>query len=333
MLRGFSIVIVLSIASMIVADFGVSQEQARRERAERRAREAQQRQEALFGGPLPPGTVTIIGRSLFNPRNDGLGNSVVLMEAARNQNLQRELGLTEAQADQMQAARADIQVQAMMLAPKYINRFKTMTGADRDAVQEELQKEIEGLQQKMNERIEGIVTPEQRTKARTLVFQSVGGVESPLINMDTLEALNLTDAQREKAKATFREMEAERMTQMEEGLKLIERAIEKGGVNMSPEDRRAFEEEGRALQSKILETGKKLGDGLRTHLTQAQLDLEKRLMAERPGFLPPLPRQRWGQVMGPYVPGLDSWAPGQGAPNQTERRRSPFPTREQQDDE
>jgi len=331
MLRGFSIVIVWSIVLMGFVAFGVSQEQlSPRERAERRAKDIQQRQEAVFGGKLPPGVVTVVGRAFFQPQNHSFGNSAVLLQAAKDPNVQKELGLTDAQVAQMQAARNDLQFQTMLLAPKYVNRFKTMTGADHDAVQAELQKEFEMLNQTINERIEGIVTLEQKTKARTLVFQSIGGVDSPLINMDTLATLNLTNEQREKAKATFNEMEAERRAQMEESLKLIEKAVEKGGVNMSPEDRRAIEEEGRAIQSKILATGKKLGDQLRTHLTQEQLDLAKRLMADRPGFLPPLPRQTWGKIMESYVPGLDSWRPGQGAPKELteERKRKPFPSNE-----
>jgi len=331
MLQRFCIVFVVS--TVFIA-FGISQEPSQRERAERRAQQAQRQQEAIFGGKMPPGVATVVGRSVFRSNYPNLANSATLLEASRNPNIQKELGLTDDQVSQMQSARSDLNFQMLGLAPKYVTRFKAMTNADHDAVQEELQKEFDAINQRINARLDAIVTPEQKNKARTLVFQSTGGIDSPLVNMDALATLNLTDAQKEKAKATLSNFDTERFAQLEEGLQLVEKAIAKGGVNMSAEDRKAIEEEGQVLQSKILTTGKKYGDELRTFLTQEQLDLEKRLMAERPGFLPPLPRARWGMMMGEYVPGLDSWMPGQGAPkDQTqERKLRPFPKKEQADE-
>ena len=138
--------IILGIASIILAGFGISQEQlSPRERAERRAADIQQRSEAIFGGKLPPGAATVIGRAAIHSSREGFTNSVTLLEAAKDTNIQKELGLSAAQVSQMQSARTDMQLQAMMLAPKYINRFKTMTDADHDAIQEELQQEIEAV--------------------------------------------------------------------------------------------------------------------------------------------------------------------------------------------
>jgi hypothetical protein len=271
----------------------------------------QQRQEALFGGPLPPGTATVVGRAALQSR-EGAANSITLLEAARNPNLQKELGLDETQIKQMQSARSELQLQAMMSAPKYVTRFKTMTDEDHDTIQAELQKEIEVMNKMINDRVDKIVTPEQKAKARTLVFQSIGGVDSPLIDMDSLSTLNLTEAQRAKAEAVLQETEAERLAQAEEGFKLLEKAIEKGGVNMSAEDRQALEEEGKTLQSRVLETGKKVGGRLRAFLTPEQLEQEKKLLASRPDFLPRLMRE--ARSNGGYIPGVGAWRPGQELP-------------------
>ena len=321
---------VVFVASMVFAALGVSQELPLRERNERRAKEIQERQEAIFGGKLPPGTVTVVGRAALHSNRKGVANSLALLETTDNPDFRREMGLSDDQTAQMQSIRNDMRFQMMMLAPKYISRFKTMTDADHAGVQEELQKEIDTINQTINERVDAIVTSDQKTKAQTLVFQSIGGIDSPLIGMDTISTLGLTDEQKKKAEAAFKGIEAERFAQAEEGLKLLERAVEKGGVNMSAEDRKAIEEEGRALQARIIETGKKIGDNLRTFLTPEQLALEKRLMAARPSYLPPLPRAMWNNVVEQYAPGIHSWMPGHGAPSPNDEPK-PFPVKEEAD--
>lgn len=300
--------------------------QERRERRERRAREAQRRQEALFQGKVPPGTATVVGRSVISSTNKGFGTTAALLEAAGNANIRNELGLTDEQAAGLKAARDELRFQMLMTAPKYVDRFKTMTEADHRAIQQDIEKELAGIQAK----VDNLVTPEQRKKAQTLVFQGIGGLDSPIINLDAMSALDLSDEQKEKMKGTFKEMESERIAQMEEGLKLAERVVQLGGVNMSPEDRKALEAEGRTLQTRIMATGQNLGNRLRAHLTDAQKDKEKQLLANRPAFLPRLPRQMRGDFTGGYAPGLGSWMPGQGAPvpDETKSRRRPFPQKE-----
>ncbi|MDR3199213.1 MAG: hypothetical protein LBU34_15200 [Planctomycetaceae bacterium] len=304
------------------------QDQQRKELRERREREAQQRSEALFQGKPPAGTTTIVGRSVINSvSNKGFGNTIALLEIARKPEICSEMGFNNEQTASLKSARDMIQAQIFMNAPKYVQRFKTMTEADHKAIQEDIEKDI----QRMTDHVENLITPEQKKNVQKLVFQGVGGLNSPVINLDTMSTLNLTEEQKKKAETTFKEMENERIAQMEEGLKLIEKAIALGGVNMSPEDRAKIEAEGKALEARILATGRTLGDKLRTHLTGEQLELEKNLLANRPQFLPPLPRQLRGDFTGQYSPGLDSWTPGQGVPqdwNKDKKRRRPFPTQE-----
>ncbi|MDR2754181.1 MAG: hypothetical protein LBC20_00610 [Planctomycetaceae bacterium] len=304
------------------------QDQQRKEYRERRQREAQQRSETLFQGKPPAGTTTIVGRSVINSVNSkGFGNTIALLEIAKKPEICNEMGFNDEQTASLKSARDMIQAQIFMNAPKYVHRFKTMADADHKTIQEDIEKDI----QRMTDHVETLITPEQKKNVQKLVFQGMGGLNSPIINLDAMSTLNLTEEQKKKAEITFKEMESERVAQMEEGLKLIEKAIELGGVNMSPEDKAKIEAEGKALEARILAAGKTLGDKLRTHLTSEQLELEKNLIANRPKYLPPLPRQLRGDFTGQYSPGLDSWTPGQGVPqdwNKEKKSRRPFPTQE-----
>lgn len=327
-----SFVFVLSVFSWdgvlpYLAAQDANAEQQRRERRERRAQEMQQRQEALFQGKVPKGTATVVGRSVIYSVDRGFGSTIALMEAADNANVRNEIGLTEDQAEQLKAAKNELRMQMLFLAPKYADRFKKMGEADHEAIQKDIEKEIKSI----SDRVDNIATPEQKAKVQKLTFQAMGGLDSPIINMDAMSTLNLSEDQKEKMRSTLKEMEKERLSQMEEGLKLVEKAIERGGVNMSEEDRKTLEAEGKALQGQIIATGKKLGDRLRTHLTDEQLAMEKDLMANRPSYLPRLPRQMRGDFTQQYSPGLDSWVPGQGVPRDrvdSKRHRRPFPSKE-----
>jgi hypothetical protein len=304
------------------------QDQQRKEYRERREREAQQRSEMLFQGKPPAGTTTVVGRSVINAiSNKGFGNTIALLEIARKQEICNEMGFNNEQAASLKTARDMVHAQIFMNAPKYVQRFKTMTEADHKSIQEELEKDL----QRITDHVETLTTPEQKKNVQKLVFQSMGGLNSPMINLDTMSGLNLTDEQKKKAETTLKDMESERIAQMEEGLKLIEKAITLGGANMSPEDRAMIEAEGKALETRILATGKMLGDKLRVHLTDEQRELEKKLLANRPKYLPPLPRQLRGDFTDQSSPGLNSWIPGQGVPqdqSEEKKRRRPFPAQE-----
>lgn len=285
----------------------------RRERRDRQARSVQSHTNNLFGGgPPPPGTASIVGRSVIHSVDQGFGNTIALLDAGNSQNMRNALGLSETQAQQLKAANEQLKVQMLMRAPAYAKRFKEMGPDDHEEIQQELIKDM----QKITEHVESFVTPEQKEKSRTLVFQAMGGLDSPVINPDALSVLKLSKEQQEQTGAVLKEMEKERVAQMEEGLKLFERAVALGGPNMSPEDRATLRADAKALETRIFATGKKLGDRLRSHLTEEQREMEKRLMAERPPFMFPLPGPMRGNFSPEYAPGINSWTPGQGAPSE-----------------
>lgn len=329
----FAVWAVLLATVLILPDFAVFAQssdsaQQRRERRLKREQEAQTRLDGMFKGQMPEGTATVFGRAMIGSITDsGFGNSIMLLEAGKHKVLSDELGLNQEQFSRMQFARDEIQMAVLVNTPKYVNRFKSMTEADHQSIQKDLQADFKRIADHMD----SITTPEQKEKTNKLMFQTLGGLDSPVMNLNTMQVLKLSDEQKEMAKKSFEEMEAERVAQMEEGLKLIEKAVKLGGANMSEEDRAKIEAEGKALEARIIATGKKLGDKLRIHLTDEQRELEKSLIASRPSFLPRLPAHMRGDYTGASSVGLDSWAPGQGAPKdgREKRRRRPFPVTEE----
>ena len=285
------------------------------------------RPDAIFEGGRPPaGTISVVGRSFIHSINNGFGNTMAIMDAARNQNMRTELGLDDDQTNQLRTLQGEMQLKMMMLVPQYANRFKSMTDADHAKIQADIEKELK----EVTDKVTNVVTSEQQQKARTVVFQTLGGLDSPVMNLDAMSALNLSEEQKNRVKKTFDELEKERLTLLEDGLKLAEKAMKLGAPNLSPEDRRMLDEERLALEARAFASGKKLGDALRVHLTDSQRELEKKLLANRPGFLPPLPRQMRPEAEAGYAPGADSWRPGQGATIDRGTER-PFPVKEGDD--
>lgn len=330
MFRKLTFLTLLAISPILLGETIFSQatdqqRQERQERRERREREAMQRGNMMFQGKTPPGTVTVLGRSVIGSVNEGFGNSLVIMGGVGNPELRSQLGLTDEQVAALRNAGNEIRTETLMRVPKYLERFKNMGPQDHDAIQKELQSDFQALR----DHVEKNVTPEQMQKSRTVVFQSLGGLDSPLMNLDAMSALDLSDEQRQKAEATFKALEQERVAQLEDSLKLAEKFVEYG-PDMTPEQRAELDEMRQSLEVRIYATGKKLGEQLRGHLTAEQRDREKYLIANRPGFLPPLPRQMRGED-GEGSSGFGSWRPGQGSmrDNSDEKqRRRAFPKQE-----
>ena len=270
-----------------------------------------------FGGPMraifqeqppPPGAVTVLGRSFVRSFQNGFGNSLALLIGSDDNNVQQELGLTDTEVNSIQLIKA----QMLLNAPKYATRFKTMTEADQKSIQADLERDMERIAESFN----NLLSPDRKEKAQKLVFQSLGGLESPMTSLSSMEVLNLSEDQKKKMQTVFDEMQKERHAQMEASFQLIEQAVALGGPNMSSEDREQLRREGEKLRTQIFSTGKKLAGRLRQHLTTEQLEQEKQLLASRPAFLPRLPKQMRENTENGYRPGVDSWRPGQDVPVQ-----------------
>lgn len=290
-------------------------------------RESRRGRDPFQGKTPPPGTVSIIGRSFVKSVADGRGNIGPLLGAVGDKNLRDDLGLSDEQTAKLKVIRDEMRGQMMVKGGQYALRFNNMTEADYGQIEQDISGELKELEAK----VLAVVTPEQVQKSRTLVFQATGGIDSPFGNVDTLSTLNLTDEQKEQTRKTMAAMDKERLELLEDGLKLAEKVVAAGGPRMSKEDRERLEKEIRLFENRVYESGKKLGDSIRPLLTEEQKTLATRLMANRPKYLPPLPRRfraRLGEETD-YVPGSDSWQPGQGAPEETGEPKRPrlFPSR------
>ncbi|MCL2742998.1 MAG: hypothetical protein FWE67_04020 [Planctomycetaceae bacterium] len=322
MTRKVFFVAVALLFLMVSAEIASAQETEERTARERRREQRQQGGNPFPGGPSP-GTISVMVRSGLSSFEKGFGNTFVLL-ASNGPETRDALGLSEEKEKEFIALRNELQGQLLQKMPQYANRFMKMTEADHKVVQEELEKEFQAV----TDKVDKIATLELKQNARKTVFQWSGGLDSPLMNPDTIETLNLTEEQKTKVKTAFKELEAERKGQVEEFLKALEKQAALGGrqESLTPEEWEKFEKEMEALANRAFATGKKLGEALRKHLTKEQLELEKKLLADRPKFMPPLPPQLRGEESEEYRPGADSWRPGQGAPKDgEEKKRRPFP--------
>jgi len=274
----------------------------------------------IFQGQTPPpGAVSVLGRSLVGALDNGFGNSLTMLIAAGDKNVRQEIGMTDSEVNAIRL----LQVQMLTNAPQYAARFKTMTEADQKGIHEDLERDLGRITAYFDRSLE----PERKEKVQKFVFQTLGGISSPMIGLDAMEALNLSDSQRRKLQSVFDDVKEERREHLETILNVAERVIVAGGVqNLSEEDRAQMQKEGRELEAKVFETARKLADRLRQHLTPEQLAKEKQLIASRPAFLralPPQMRQEEPRTEddGTYVPGANSWRPGQDLPVQMQERR------------
>jgi len=272
------------------------------------------------GQPPPPGAVSVLGRSFFGALENGSAGSFALLAGVDDQNVRQELGLTDTEVNSIRLLRGAM----LMNAPQYAVKFRNMTEETQANVQADLSRDLGRITASLNT----AMSAERQQNVQKLVFQTLGGVDSPIINLSAMEVLELSEDQKGKLKGVFDDMREERVAQMEKMLGMAEKVIAAGGPqNLSEEERDELRKAGQELESQSFETAKKLAERLRQHLTPAQLAKEKELLASRPAFLPPLPRQmREGRENNQgytennegngYNPGPDAWQPGQGLPGQ-----------------
>ena len=274
----------------------------------------------MFRGQTPPpGAVTVLGRTFFGALENGFGNSLALLIGSDDQNVRRELGLTDTEANSIQLVRA----QMLMNSPRYAARFQSMSEEDKQSIQQDLSRDIG----RITTALENALAPERKEKVQKLVFQSLGGLDSPMVSLSSMEPLNLSEEQKKKMQSVFDEMKEERVSHMESMLKMAEKVVAVGGPqNLSEEEREQLRKEGEALRDQSFAAAKKLAERLRQHLTPAQLELEKQLIASRPAFLPPLPPQQQraentAESSGNSGPNERSWQPGKEMPGQSQTPR------------
>ncbi|MDR0608538.1 MAG: Spy/CpxP family protein refolding chaperone [Planctomycetaceae bacterium] len=253
----------------------------------------------------------------------GGGGGIELL--TRNAEIKSRLGLTEEQVGKLGKLSEELRARPNDRRPgsgppsrEELQKFR-----------EEFEKRFDETQTKINQ----ILTPEQQEKYKTLQFQLIGGLDSPLLRVRSLEVLNLTEEQKAKLKTINDEREAESRA-----------AFEKRGPidwrKLSQEER---EKLGAELQAENETRTKKFAEQIKAVLTPEQKEKAEKLTAEakevqeKIGFGIGIRERRGGENRsgrgegGEYRPDRDSWRPGQGAGergNQNRQPRRTFPQTE-----
>ena len=208
----------------------------------------------------------------------------------------------------------------------------------------------------MDEEIQNTLTPEQMEKVQLLKMQLLPEMGLPSVSM--FEPLGLTDEQKEEMEAIKQEMMSEfdllvdeAMSQRREFFKVmiesvveanqetpltswdeVSKAMAQGAVKAGekPEFRQRHQEFNKKGQS----FATRFRDRLMNVLTDEQLDEMQRIMDESPDFVKQMiqvgKQQREAmEQSGQYIPGPNSWRPGDGAPAdfKMERQEQRFPRR------
>jgi len=214
-----------------------------------------------------------------------------------NADARAELGITEEQIQKLREA------------------GEAMRGSFTPPVQGErpdpaqMREQIEKMQAETRKNLESTLSKEQVGKLDVMVFQRSGGLEGPMVNAESLRALNLTDDQKAKLQAAQgKRMEAMRPAE---------------GFDF----RTASQEERQAQMAKMREAGEKANEAFQAELkgilSKEQVAKAEELMKNVPEYL----QQRapgQGQGQGQRNRGnLDGWQPGQGPreanPNREQR--------------
>jgi Spy/CpxP family protein refolding chaperone len=260
---------------------------------------------------FPPKMITVIGRSFANSIDKGVPELFLTFQSSRNKEVRKALGITDDQAKQIETQNAAWQMRSFTLFPELMKRFDNPTEDDLKSIQKDIENEF----QKEIAKIDTIITPEQRAKSKELIFQMMGGLDSPLVNKDALDILNLTGEQRKKAEEVIDQMKIERNAKFEELMKLFETVIEKS-KDCPEEELNELRKKIEKLGAEINVLGKKAGNQLKGFLNEQQRQKAEDLIVNAPEFAKKFQRltNRFTKDV-PYIPNANSWQPGQDVPD------------------
>ena len=238
-------------------------------------------EDMLQGQTLPPGTITVLGRSMFNALENGHGNALALLLNVNDQDVQQALGLSNEETDTLRALRT----QMFLGAGLYANRFRNMSEENQRSLQEDITRDLG----RMSAQISNALPPERQENVQKMVFQTLGGLDSPIINISSMEALDLSADQREKMREIFDETRRERAAQVDTMLEMMERAMAANNVpDLMPDDQEEWEKQRQEYDARMNEMTQRMAERLRPILTPHQLEQGQRLIVARPAFLPNL---------------------------------------------
>jgi len=271
----------------------------------------------ISGGQVPPGGFgggMMAGGGGFGMTSAGgfgmMGGGGGIGMFMRNEEAVKMLELTTEQTEKIQKILED----ARTSRPQPIQVVGQPPNPDEMRQRmEEARQRMDATYAKINKEV---LKPEQVVKSQELMFQVAGGLDSPFLDVRTLEILVLTDDQ----KAKVRQILEARDTATREAMQGVDIR------GMTPEQRQTFFAAGG-------ERAKKFNDQIKDQLTADQKAKAEKLSAgatevrEKLGIGQPGqgrgqgtagPGQGRGQGPppgAPFVPGSNAWRPGQDTPN------------------
>lgn len=268
---------------------------------------------------------------LFNKYRPGVLGLGFAMNPMFKTGFQREYGFTEDQS----ALIMQLFQERFVEAPESFQNFGMVMKSLTERIDENTEELILSDEEKeaiqmgytvifdtMQEISHEVFTPEQLQKVSELEFAVFGGIDSPFLQAESLEILDLSEEQRAQLMEFQTDIADEKLAVLDDLTQFTQKFMKTG--KMSIPEIRAFEEKTNALK-------KKIGDRTREILNDQQLEKAEKLIARQERLLKRL--INFGGISGlsSWIPGLDSWKPGDPIPEQLqapEKKRSRgFPRR------
>jgi hypothetical protein len=279
--------------------------------------------------PLPLGdkqramAAAIMGpcmRAIFTGDRTGTVLIGMTINPMFSKSFNEELGVTEEQVELIRKALLEtanlentkIAFQSVMKKIEENSDYET-TEEDQAALENALGSIFDG----MNEICMNVFSREQMQKGNEMMFVMMGGLEASfLLEKPPLEALDLTGEQKEKLAALHQEFAPEKEKFLSEMEILMKKAVKNGKINLKD-----FEQFGEQFK----ETSDKVKKRTAEILTEEQLAKATELTAHPPKFLNP-----FMNILPDWLPGANSWKPGDDIPGtaKEKRKRKPFPQSE-----
>ncbi len=300
-------------------------------------------------------------RSFWN----GGGSSLMFQQLIlQDADFREGFSISEEQRDQMGQKMTETMQKAFMNDPKFktlqaqMQKLQDPADPFLENAPEEKQQEFAQLQEKitdiairrMNEAIEGEMTPEQKRKMKEFQISTMS--EIPIVSPDMFEALDLSEQQRQQLNGIKKELEPEFERNMDDIMDVQFRALDKaydildkeGGEIKSPQDfqeklvaahKRVQEEnpEFKDIEKNIVEKGRAFSEKLKYKmfdvLTDEQMERMGQLIDNPPDYVKKMlakMKERRGASGGSggdgaWQPGLDSWKPGDPIPEEYKKQR------------
>lgn len=190
-----------------------------------------------------------------------------------------------------------------------------------EQLRNELIPEVERLRDETRRKMEGIIGSKMTAQSKTLVFQAAGGLQAPTVSTDNFLAFDLSESQKQQIREIAR-ISREEYQAITAGVDVrdprqlaqVTPKIDQLRQRNNQRIRAVLTADQLKLAEALTEDGRPLFEAIRTRAT-----------APRTGARPAVEPQPAGE---PWMPGPDSWKPGDPVPKKSDEPRVPsvFPT-------